>query len=272
MKIVIGKDATQLAACDASIEAGRYDGVCHFDHHAAYEAEDCPCSHTDIQAIPVDAVIGVTHMDADTFVGLLRLLGRHFEMTALKTVGVDFDLVAKYDIKVPGLPRGLNITKCFMLAVTAASMKIPRPPAKGVIDITEQVMEIIASLTKEGGIRRFLAEGQALGERAEALYKERLRMTTTDTHGRRIGLWSLREGETMDPTRPYEDGYSLVVIYRQGFGSASLYANDDIAEALPGVWAGVLFQGHPHACGSERGKTFSQEEIKLATVALAMRL
>ena len=108
MKIVMGKDRYQLVAeVTASIEAGRHDGRSHFDHHGVFEGETCPCENTDI--VPVDAgtVVGITHLDADTLVGLIRMI-RPALKTRLLGVGVDFALMAKYDVKAPGLPRGMS--------------------------------------------------------------------------------------------------------------------------------------------------------------------
>ncbi len=269
MRIIIGKSSEQLSLHGFtekefffSVEAGRHDGVQHFDHHGAHEGQTCPCNNGDIVPIaePDCSVIGVTHMDADTFVGLLRMVAQK-SLLPLHAAGVDLALMARYDVKATGLPVGLNPTKCFMLWVTAQGMKLPRPPTEGVTDITEQVMSMVARLSD---LPQCLFTGQVLGEKAETLYKERLEFVRETAQGRKLGFWSLRDGETMDPTRPYQDGYQLVVVYRQQHQSASLYADDSVEESLPGRYAGVLFEGHPHACGSERGKTFLQDQIHLA--------
>src|SRR3989339_1235187 len=74
-----------------SLESGLADGHNHFDHHHAHSAQPGPCKDTRISVIGSNDVVEITHIDADTFVGLIRMAGKSLP-------GVDFDLMEKIDL------------------------------------------------------------------------------------------------------------------------------------------------------------------------------
>ena len=252
MKIVIGKDWQELEENGAthSIESGRNDGVKHFDHHGKFENQPCPCNNETIQAAQPNAIIGTTHFDADTFVGVSRMVNPNWVENA-QTLGIDFSEMERQDLKSDDRRKDLNPTKCLMLGLTATERQAC--PANGVLDCTESYWKVW-NLSIQG----LIDSGRKIGEEAEKTYRQAntADMRTTEG-GYRIGLWILRTEEFMDPGRPYDDGYDIVVIYRGRFSNISLYCRNSLPLTLPGVWANVKFDGHPHACGSERGKKFS---------------
>jgi len=78
---------------------------------------------------------------------------------------------------------------------------------------------------------------------------------------RKVGLWSIGPNDAFDPSRPYKDGVDVVVVYRQHYASVSIYANPKSEyEFANTVIAETLFAGHPKACGSPRGREFSEAQ------------
>lgn len=94
----------------------------------------------------------------------------------------------------------------------------------------------------------------------------------------KVGLWSIADIE-MNPSRPYDDGFAVVVLFRAGYASASLYFNPahslnvlnlpgvvEVCADLPQNYrktiGGIRFCGHMTACGSPRGQTLAEDDAR----------
>ena len=172
MKVLLGKNAAvlQAAGCTASIEAGRDDRQRHFDHHGQFEKNTCPCNDETIPWIrgmdTPEEVVGTTHLDADTFVGVTRLL--HYAWIRLAhEAGLNFMEMALHDVKSSERPRGLTPTKCFMLGLS--SLERTNCPAEGVVDVTAFYERVWCM-----SVQTLIEAGRKVNEQAEAVVMERL--------------------------------------------------------------------------------------------------
>ena len=64
-----------------SVEAGKADGVRHFDHHGDMNINPSPAANCLIPVIPEDSIVEITHIDADTLLGVARLMGKEMPKT-----------------------------------------------------------------------------------------------------------------------------------------------------------------------------------------------
>ena len=242
------------ANADLSIEAGRADGIAHFDHHGVFGVDSdtpfggnpAPCN--DDRIVPTSGDIFITHMDADTYVGLLRMIGEPIPS------GVDFDLMERIDLNGSSACQNkFDPTLLYMVGLGqwARSQKFPRPSQEGPVDVTELISRLVAIRPKE-----LIELGRAATVESERTYNECL----VEANGP-VGLWAIGPNDPLDPSRPYEDGVPVVVVYRDHYKSISVYCSPTSPYSFGGrELAGILFSGHPKACGSPRGTEMTRED------------
>lgn len=261
MKVLLVTKATRTPG-RRSIEAGLADGEDHFDHHFP-----CPANDPRIKPKPDQGDTEVTHYDADTHVGVLRMLGM-----PLPGQMVDLNRLAQIDTQgSKGIPP-LDPTLLYMGGVEylAYTLGIPRATPGTEVDVTDKVMQIVAK-----GEEELIAVGRGQYERNEAAYRDK-RVAVSPTG--KLGFWSIADIE-MNPSRPYDDGFAVVVVFRAGYSSASLYFNpthalnvlnlpgevetgDDLPPNYRKTVGGVRFCGHITACGSPRGQVLTVDDAR----------
>ena len=244
MKFVLLKKATGE---NYSIEAGIADNIKNFDHHGNFSNFPAPCDNKDIPIINEDSIVEITHLDADTLLGIFRLKGMIEQIK-----GIDFSIVSAIDSNgSKGFDR-YNINKMYMVGINEFSKEIGMlRPSDVCQDVTEKVEKMII-LARD--VENVIAKGLAVQKKAEEDYVNCLYRTAED-----IGMWVLGENDYIDPSRPYEDGINVVVIFRKAFNSISIYANPSTGYVFGGkTICGINFQGHAKACGSPRGKKMTE--------------
>lgn len=260
----------QASGNNYSIEAGIADGLKNFDHHRKMADQPAPCADTRIPTIS-SGCIEISHLDADTLIGILRFYGDagvaeinpqrlHDYGSAWNSVLIDLALMARIDTEGSSfLPQnGLeNTTRQWMVGVThlAQRFKLPRWEGKDV-DVTAVVEQIIALSDEE--IIQVGKEAMVKGE--ESYQKAKVRAThSSSCHG--PCLCQEKPDEPIDPSRPYADGYHFVVIYRAWLRQIGVYVNPKVNFTVGGkTFAGIKFEGQAKAAGSPRGENFSLEQ------------
>jgi len=261
MRIILTKDATEKEG-SYSIEAGIADGVRGFDHHGPAAGNPAPCADDRIQPIPDGFVIYVTHLDADTFVGVLRMLGL---LWIIDQKLVDLILMGRIDesgsVILPDHGRDVP-TRQYMVGISSLKREFRFPRWNGEdIDVTDIFEKIISYSTEE--INRLGREKIVQGEKAY----QRCKDESVFTEGGVI-LLCLKTEKPFDLNIPYEDGYEIVVAYNEG-GHISLRVHPDVDFQVDGkTFADVPFAGHPRAAGSLRGEKFTEEQAKNVRMVL----
>ncbi len=244
MKVQIVVKST---AVGFSVEAGVADGVKNFDHHGAHSANPAPCRDERITKVDEAAVVEITHLDADCFVGLLRMGGRELPK-------VDFSLMEKIDLNGSSVcANKFDTTLLYMVGVgeVARGLKFPRPDQAGPIDVTAQVEAMMAKTDTE-----IIEAGRFATVASEATYRNCRKSVSTDG---KIGLWTVGANDPLDPSRPYEDGVEVVVVFRTHYASVSIYCSPSSSATYGGkTVAGIQFAGHPKAAGSPRGEVMDE--------------
>jgi len=251
-----------------SLEAGIADGKRNFDHHGNSSRQPAPCIDARIPIVPDGSVIEITHLDADTLIGILRMMsyktvseisqrlndyGQMWRFT-----NEDLELMAKIDVNGSSfLPNnGLDIpVRQWMVGVLQLLRELEFPRWQGAnIDVTDIVAGIISHSDEE--IIHMGKEEMIHGEEA---YQRSLVCKKN-----KIGLWHQKTpADSFDPSRPYSDDYNSVVIYREQFKAIGLYANPKTEIVLGGrTIAEIEFAGREQACGSPRGIEYSLKEAK----------
>lgn len=233
-----------------SIESGYHDGIRHFDHHGIYENNPSPCNNTKIKPIE-QGEIYITHLDADTLIGVGRLLGLKVDDR------LDLDLLEKIDNNGQSVCKNkTNPTLLFSIGVDVKGKQLNFPNVK---DIEENVTSLILEL-----IRTPMEELVELGRKAQELqektYKKCKMIANRDTI-----FCYCEEKDYLNPSRPYEDGFDKVVVYRECYKTISIYANPNSNFEFGGLTiGGIKFKGHPQACGSPRGEDMTlQQAVKV---------
>jgi hypothetical protein len=237
-----------------SIEAGRSDGKYHFDHHGIHSKNPCPANDKRIQVVPNDSVIEITHIDADCFIGLIRMLGKPLPK-------VDLDLVEKIDLNGSSVCDNVfDPTLVYMVGIGEVSRQLHFPRvAKEPIDVTE-IVEKMLSYPE----RIFIDAGKMAQTQVEQAYQKCLVDKTGIT-----GFWSIGSHDQFDPSRPYKDGIEIVIVFRSHYQSISIYCNPkSVYEFVGRTINGIKFEGHPKACGSPRGVDFYQEDARMVFEAI----
>ena len=88
MKVVILTEAT---GDNYSIEAGLADDEKHFDHHGKWSSFPAPSNNSKIPVLGPEDVVEITHMDADTLLGLFRMAGAPMP-------NLNYDLIEQVDL------------------------------------------------------------------------------------------------------------------------------------------------------------------------------
>jgi hypothetical protein len=229
-----------------SIEAGQADGKQHFDHHGEMSENPSPCNDPRIVAAPDGSEVGITHMDADTFVGLLRLAGQPMP-------NVDLSIMEEIDNSGSAGVSKEDRTLHYMVGISQLSRlaKFPRCPKEGQIDVSAELAEMMTYSDE-----KIIAMGKEAVEASEATYTDCRKAV-----GSKVGLWSVGANNPFDPSRPYEDGFEIVVSYRRHHKAMSIYCSGVTSHAFADkTIAGVLFAGHPQACGSPHGEEITEEK------------
>jgi len=135
-----------------SIEAGLADGEKNFDHHGQYEKEPNPCVDERVREIlDKEFVIEVSHMDADTYITLMKLLNG-----TLLPAGIDCNLIAKFDEE--GIPTKLGFcqelfernTVFYAIGIGQIAQKVGFPKVgKDPQDVTRYIVEMLKFSTEE---------------------------------------------------------------------------------------------------------------------------
>lgn len=248
-----------------SVEAGRADNEKHFDHHKPEHRNFAsPGNNNEIQPIPADkeAEIGITHFDADTYLGVLRLLGKELP-------NIDLDLMEKIDLNGSSVVKDkTDRTLCYMVGIVevARTLNFPRANDKEPMEVTELFEKIYNEYSTEQVI--FL--GQKLQLESEKNYHNNCEMKNEEA---KVGIWKIEKGQQFDPSRPYEDGIDAVIVYREEYKSISIYGNPKSEHTFGGeTFAGIGFQGHPKACGSPRENTYDMIDAKRVFKAVEKEL
>lgn len=246
MKVTI---VAKASGSGFSLESGLADGRNHFDHHREHSAQPGPCKDDRIPVIGADDTVEITHIDADTYVGLLRMAGKELP-------GVDFNLMEQIDLNGSSVCADkFDSTLLYMVGVgqLARDLKFPRANADAPTDVTE-IVEAMTVKTDEEVIQI----GRQATEKSEAAYQS----CRVASEGK-AGYWVIGANDPFDPSRPYEDGIPVVVVHRTHYKSISIYCDPKSEYAFGGkTIAGIEFAGHPKAAGSPRGVEFNTEDGK----------
>jgi len=246
-----------------SIEAGIIDEK-NFDHHGKFSDYLAPCADRNILLVLGKFVIEITHLDADTFVGILRLLGL---LEKVDQDLVDLSLMGEIDTNgssiLPNHGRD-NTTRQYMVGISQVARKIKFPRWKsGDIDVTEILERMLLYSTEE--IIRIGRKKIIQGEKAYLRCKDRAAVTD----GKAIFLCIERPEDSFDGNLPFEDSYKAVVIYSRRRESISLRIHPDVnLKVSDKEFAGVPFAGHAKAAGSLRDKKFTKEQAENVRMVL----
>lgn len=233
-----------------SIEAGIADEVRNFDHHGQFAGFSSPCNNYNIPVIGENDKTIITHIDADTLVGLLRMAGKplpEIDLALLEQIDLNgssvvqnkFDRTLLYAVGIGQLARQLGFPR------------VTNEP----VDVTAIIQEMMAKTTEE-----IIEIGQAATEKSETAY-EKCRKALSASG--KVGFWSIGVQDPLDPSRPYEDGVEIVVVHRDHFKAISVYCSPGSAYGFGGqTIAGIEFAGHSKACGSPRGIEMTVEDAR----------
>jgi len=240
-----------------SIESGKADGARHFDHHGAFESCPCPATDDTIPAVSGQE-IEISHIDADTFLGVCRLCGADLP-------NLDYDLLAKIDNHGTSVCADLydstllyNSTLLYVVGISAIAreLRFPRVTPERV-DVTELVSKMMSYSTDD-----IIVKGRQHQYAAEAAF-QKCRKCQKGTNYNNVILFYATEADALDPSMAYAYGFKVAVVYREHYKTISIYCNPETKLHYAGqTIAGITFGGHPQACGSPRGEemTFEQAE------------
>src|SRR6056297_1102122 len=179
-----------------SVEAGYADNQKHFDHHGAYSELQCPANNEEIPAVNPETCV-ISHMDADTLVGLWRLWGNEDIPSKNLQSGLDFELIERIDLNGSSAdPSGQSKELSFMVGVgvLARALQMPRPSEEGV-DVTKLVMLMINTPAEE-----VIEMGITAQRKAEKAYE----ICLVEKAGKKA-LFSIGANDPLDPSRGYQD-------------------------------------------------------------------
>lgn len=248
-----------------SLEAGIADGERNFDHHGDSAEQPAPCIDARIPVIPDGEVIEITHLDADTMIGIVRMLGDsriaeinpqrfHDYGMPWRNDVIDLVLMARIDVNGSSflLQNGLeNTTRQWMVGILQLLRELNFPRWQGDdVDVTDIIAQIIFRSDEE-----IIQIGKKEMMNGEKAYQKRGVVQYTDSG---IGLWEqVVPEDSFDPSRPYADGYKVVVIYRRRLKQIGVYVNPDTDFSVNRILSGIQFAGREKAAGSPRGEEFS---------------
>jgi hypothetical protein len=231
-----------------SIEAGRHDGINHFDHHGEFKDQLCPANNKKIlPIIEKDAFIEITHVDTDTLLGLYRLLG-------YKIPDINLEEVEKIDTCGPSAVNPLNRTLMYMKGITslACEWKLRSKPGKD-----RDIFAYIAGMYIQDEMY-YIVKGSL-----KAIYQEEFFQNSLFLKDKDMALYYIKRGETIDTGRPYADGINHFVLYSEATGAISIFRKPELTTVFNDKnWGKILFKGHAGACGSPRGTRYSLGDAK----------
>ena len=257
VRVILKKNLTEEEIANPniySIECGYADDERHFDHHGENFMYDCPCNNKELVNILNKPKTGITvilsHIDADCFTALSQML------LGTKSRDLDLDLLESLDMKGTSILKDdkFNTTLLYFIGVGALSrnLKVPR-----VTDEAQDITSIVEVMLNKS-VEDIIEIGRETQEEAEKAYSE---CFVTLKSG--VTLINQKNGFSVDPSRGYEDGAKVVVLYRECWKTVSVYAapNNDLTFKGKTI-AGINFDGQPKACGSPRGETFTFEDAE----------
>jgi hypothetical protein len=185
---------------------------------------------------------------SDTFIGIARLLG----VNHLLREPLDFSMMEQIDLNgYKGIDKN-NSTYQFMVGVGVLARKLNFPR---ITDEPQDVTDIVQQML-DTSIFSFTQYGKCSIDKSEADYKE-----CRYSQQGNMGLWVVDATHDFNPSRPYEDGIYVVVVYRSHYKTISIYCDPDSSYEFAGqTIAGITFNGHAKACGSPRGQEMTLED------------
>lgn len=253
MKILL---VTKASGQNHSIEAGLADGVKNFDHHKEHGGNPAPCNDSRISGFKDgNDIVEITHTDTDTLLGLMRLLG-------MKLPNIDMSVVEKIDLSGSSAVSLDNVELAYMFGTMdmVINSNVPRPSTEPQ-DVTSVVTSILSKMSDEESV---ISLGKEKIKRSEDDYQKAIKYTPASNV---LAIACPKEAQ-IDPSRPYGNGFDVVVFFREQHKSISLYASPrtKVDFMKNPVYAGIKFAGHPKACGSPRGEEFGwKDAIAVAT-------
>jgi hypothetical protein len=251
-RIILTKSTKQLHPDFYSIEAGVADNIQHFDHHKEeHNMYPSPCNNTSIKPIEDDGsikYIQISHLDSDTFIGIVRLLG----VNHILREPLEFNMMEYIDLNGSKGINKDNPTYQFMVGVGVLARKLNFPR---ITDEPQDVTDIVQQML-DTSVFSFIQYGKCSIDKAEADYKECMYSQQGN-----MGLWVVDATHDFNPSRPYEDEIQVVIVYRPHYKSISIYADPDSDYSFAGqTISGIEFNGHAKACGSPRGQEMTLED------------
>ncbi|APR02803.1 hypothetical protein CLQ_13668 (plasmid) [Clostridium botulinum Af84] len=229
-----------------SIEAGKGDNIKHFDHHGQFENYPSPCNNNQIPVAEEDSIIEITHMDADTYVGILRLLGKDLP-------NINLEMLEQIDNNGSSICRDkYNPALLYQLGIQKLQIDLGFPR---VTENRTNVTFIVKEMLKYS-MEKIIKIGEEFQKSSEKAYKN----CALRKENNKI-LFVISSKDNLIPSRAYEDNYDIVVVYRKRYKTISIYCNPKSQYAFAGKEvAGIKFDGHPQACGSPRGMEMTEEQ------------
>lgn len=294
IKIHLVKKAT---GNNFSIEAGIHDGIKNFDHHdGSFKGNrpPSPCNNDKIKDISVNNfkknIIEITHLDADTFLGLARMMGKNYNGYDKVTDDdgswffdekLNLNLVEKIDLNgstgyeetseyyfMVGFSEIVRELKNILAINTNFPNGLPRlSENEEFIDITEIIEYLFYYY--ESDFEGIIDKGIKVCGESEKAYKDckisvdnvsGMYAYDNQSSGHTKGFWLVKDN-SFDPSRPYRDNIDIVVIYRENYKTMSIYCNPCTNYNFnEKIIKNVEFKGHAKACGSPRGREITENE------------
>lgn len=235
-----------------SIECGKADNINHFDHHGEFSNFPSPCNNKSIPRLDKNIfnTIYISHIDSDTAIALRKML------TGYK-FGGDTNIIELIDNNGSSVIEDKfdwNLLYTIGIITKARELNFPR-----VSSVPQDVTEIIFQLVNFMNIHEDVVRlGRETQEKVEVSYKKCLLKKEKG-----IFLINQANGLNVDPSRAYEDGAEVVVMYRECWKTISIYCNPNNNLSYAGrIINNIKFGGHSKACGSPRGIEFSYEDAE----------
>jgi hypothetical protein len=239
---------------DYSFECGVADNKFHFDHHKVEHHYPAPCNNTAIKYhfLKSDIKIGISHLDADTLLGIERLINDNFQG---KFNGIDLELIEKIDMNGSSCLSKEELSSTTYgyvvgVGILARELKFPRISSEEDIDVTNIVTSIFNTKISEIVEKGIEAERRSVADTDKATLLKKSN----------IALIYVREEANVNPSLPYREGIDIVVVFYERWKKISLYSNPLTKTIVKGNVGGIEFSGHDKACGSPRGEEFCLED------------
>ena len=235
-----------------SIECGKADNIHHFDHHGEFSNFPSPCNNNKVPRLDKNVfnTIYISHIDSDTAIALRKML------TGCK-FGGDAEIVELIDNNGSSIIKDKfdwNLLYTIGITTKARELNFPRVTQEQQ-DVTELIFKLINFMNIHEDVVRLGRETQ---EKSENSYKECLEQNDNG-----IFFINQKEGYQVDPSRAYEDGANIVIMYRECWKTISIYCNPNTKyEFAEKTINNITFGGHPKACGSPRGMQFNLEDAR----------